>query len=195
MRGGHVHRRSRPGRGTRAGPAQGRGARGRGHPRRGRPRGIRPRLRVSDVPRQRHLRRRVPAGHVHRPAPSSPSIWWTSLHGRAPTPSPTARPARATTKCGSSSGPTRSTRTSRSSPRGASGDLHSREQLLAYAAEHGIPIERKSSNASPYSMDANLLHISFEGNELEAPRPNPTRGCGDGPAPRRTRPTPHATSS
>ena len=52
-------------------------------------------------------------------------------------------------------------------------DLHSREQLLAYAAEHGIPIERKSSNASPYSMDANLLHISFEGNELEVPATEP----------------------
>ena len=55
-------------------------------------------------------------------------------------------------------------------------DLHSREQLLAYAAEHGIPIERKSSNASPYSMDANLLHISFEGNELEVPATEPDEG-------------------
>ena len=55
-------------------------------------------------------------------------------------------------------------------------DLHSREQLLAYAAEHGIPIERKSSNASPYSMDANLLHISFEGNELEVPAAEPHEG-------------------
>ncbi|MCY4467508.1 MAG: argininosuccinate synthase, partial [Thiotrichales bacterium] len=52
-------------------------------------------------------------------------------------------------------------------------DLHSREQLLTYAAEHGIPIERTSSNASPYSMDANLLHISFEGNELEVPATEP----------------------
>ena len=52
-------------------------------------------------------------------------------------------------------------------------DLNSREQLLAYAAEHDIPIERKSSNASPYSMDANLLHISFEGNELEVPATEP----------------------
>ena len=52
-------------------------------------------------------------------------------------------------------------------------DLHSREQLLAYAADRGIPIERKSSNASPYSMDANLLHISFEGNELEVPATEP----------------------
>ena len=55
-------------------------------------------------------------------------------------------------------------------------DLHSREQLLTYAAEHGIPIERTSSNASPYSMDANLLHISFEGNELEVPATEPDEG-------------------
>ena len=48
-------------------------------------------------------------------------------------------------------------------------DLNSRERLLAYAADHGIPIERKSGNERPYSMDANLMHISFEGNELEDP--------------------------
>ena len=52
-------------------------------------------------------------------------------------------------------------------------ELHSRERLLTYAAEHGIPIERTSGNASPYSMDANLLHISFEGNELEVPATEP----------------------
>lgn len=48
-------------------------------------------------------------------------------------------------------------------------DLNSRERLLAYAAAHEIPIERKKGNESPYSMDANLMHISFEGNELEDP--------------------------
>ena len=52
-------------------------------------------------------------------------------------------------------------------------DLDSRERLLAYAEEHGIPIERKKGNESPYSMDANLLHISFEGNELEDPWTEP----------------------
>ena len=52
-------------------------------------------------------------------------------------------------------------------------DLNSRERLLAYAAEHDIPIERKSSNDRPYSMDANLLHISYEGNELEDPWTEP----------------------
>ncbi len=48
-------------------------------------------------------------------------------------------------------------------------DLGSRESLLAYAAERGIPIERQGGNQSPYSMDANLMHTSFEGNELEDP--------------------------
>ena len=48
-------------------------------------------------------------------------------------------------------------------------DLTSREKLLAYAEEKGIPIEAKRKGASPYSMDANLLHISYEGGELEDP--------------------------
>ncbi|MCL5040987.1 MAG: argininosuccinate synthase [Gammaproteobacteria bacterium] len=45
-------------------------------------------------------------------------------------------------------------------------DLLSREKLLNYAAEHNIPIERHGKK-SPYSMDANLLHISYEGGVLE----------------------------
>jgi argininosuccinate synthase len=49
-------------------------------------------------------------------------------------------------------------------------DLLSREKLLAYAETHGIPIEMKhKQGGSPYSMDANLLHISFEGRHLEDP--------------------------
>ncbi|EDY85967.1 argininosuccinate synthase [gamma proteobacterium HTCC5015] len=48
-------------------------------------------------------------------------------------------------------------------------DLNSREKLLAYAEEHGIPIEKKHGEKSPYSMDANLLHISYEGGVLEDP--------------------------
>ena len=51
-------------------------------------------------------------------------------------------------------------------------DLNSRERLLAYAAEHGIPIERQGKK-SPYSMDANLLHISYEGGILEDPWAEP----------------------
>jgi argininosuccinate synthase len=48
-------------------------------------------------------------------------------------------------------------------------DLNSREKLLAYAQQHSIPIEMKRGKQSPYSMDANLLHISYEGGELEDP--------------------------
>ena len=42
-------------------------------------------------------------------------------------------------------------------------DLNSREKLLAYAENKKIPIEGKKETGSPYSMDANLLHISYEG--------------------------------
>ncbi len=48
-------------------------------------------------------------------------------------------------------------------------DLNSREKLLAYAKQHDIPIEMKQGKQSPYSMDANLLHISYEGGILENP--------------------------
>jgi argininosuccinate synthase len=49
-------------------------------------------------------------------------------------------------------------------------DLSSREKLLAYAEKHRIPIEMKhKAGGSPYSMDANLLHISYEGRALEDP--------------------------
>ncbi|HDZ4932945.1 TPA: argininosuccinate synthase [Campylobacter jejuni] len=47
-------------------------------------------------------------------------------------------------------------------------DLNSREKLLAYAQKHGIDISKKKGK-SPYSMDANLLHISYEGLVLEDP--------------------------
>jgi len=58
-------------------------------------------------------------------------------------------------------------------------DLNSREKLLAYAREHGIKIDQKHVDAdgnptvSPYSMDANLLHISYEGLHLEDPMNEP----------------------
>ncbi|MEW8315879.1 MAG: argininosuccinate synthase [Candidatus Thiodiazotropha endolucinida] len=49
-------------------------------------------------------------------------------------------------------------------------DLNSREKLLAYAEANGISIEMKrEGKKSPYSMDANLLHISYEGYDLEDP--------------------------
>ena len=49
-------------------------------------------------------------------------------------------------------------------------DLLSREKLMVYAEKHGIPVDMKhKQGGSPYSMDANLLHISFEGRHLEDP--------------------------
>ena len=55
-------------------------------------------------------------------------------------------------------------------------DLNSREKLLAYADQHGIPITKKKDGSSPYSMDANCLHISYEGEELEDPWMAPKDG-------------------
>ena len=52
-------------------------------------------------------------------------------------------------------------------------DLTSREKLLRYAETHGIPVEQKRGTRSPYSMDANLLHISYEGGPLEDPWTEP----------------------
>ncbi|MSQ49645.1 MAG: argininosuccinate synthase, partial [Betaproteobacteria bacterium] len=50
-------------------------------------------------------------------------------------------------------------------------DLLSREKLLAYADQHGIPVDfkKRKGGGAPYSMDANLLHISYEGGVLEDP--------------------------
>jgi len=53
-------------------------------------------------------------------------------------------------------------------------DLSSRESLMNYAQKHGIEIDhKKQSKKSPYSMDANLLHISYEGDILEDPWQEP----------------------
>ncbi|MDH5181687.1 MAG: argininosuccinate synthase [Gammaproteobacteria bacterium] len=49
-------------------------------------------------------------------------------------------------------------------------ELNSREKLMAYAEQHNIPVDfKKKGKKSPYSMDANLLHISYEGGVLEDP--------------------------
>lgn len=54
-------------------------------------------------------------------------------------------------------------------------DLLSREKLMAYAEQHGIPVElKREGKKSPYSMDANLLHISYEGYDLEDPWNEPS---------------------
>ena len=53
-------------------------------------------------------------------------------------------------------------------------DLLSREKLIAYAEKHGIPVDfKKKKGAAPYSMDANLLHVSYEGGVLEDPNVAP----------------------
>lgn len=53
-------------------------------------------------------------------------------------------------------------------------DLLSREKLLKYADQHGIPVDfKKRKGGAPYSMDANLLHISYEGGILEDPAYEP----------------------
>jgi len=52
-------------------------------------------------------------------------------------------------------------------------DLNSRDKLLAYCEQHQIPVEKKLGTKSPYSMDANLLHISYEGDVLEDPAAEP----------------------
>jgi argininosuccinate synthase len=74
-------------------------------------------------------------------------------------------------------------------------DLLSREKLLAYAEQHGIPVEMKHrQGGSPYSMDANLLHISYEGRHLEDRRPKPRNRCGAGRCRRKRRPMPPSMS-
>jgi argininosuccinate synthase len=52
-------------------------------------------------------------------------------------------------------------------------DLDSRQKLLDYAEKHGISVEMKKGKTSPYSMDANSLHISYEGRVLEDPWAEP----------------------
>ena len=52
-------------------------------------------------------------------------------------------------------------------------DLLSRDKLLDYADQHGIAVEKKADGTSLYSMDANLLHISYEGGILEDPWAEP----------------------
>ncbi len=55
-------------------------------------------------------------------------------------------------------------------------DLTSRSRLIAYAEKHQIPIPKDKRGEAPYSMDANLLHISYEGKALEDPWEAPDEG-------------------
>ena len=53
-------------------------------------------------------------------------------------------------------------------------ELNSREAMMSYCERNQIPVEFKRGESSPYSMDANLLHISYEGGELEDPGVEPS---------------------
>ena len=55
-------------------------------------------------------------------------------------------------------------------------DLNSREALLAYCRKHRIPVDHERDGGSPYSTDANLLHVSYEGGGLEDPWNAPDEG-------------------
>jgi argininosuccinate synthase len=55
-------------------------------------------------------------------------------------------------------------------------DLTSRSRLIEYAERHQIPVPKDKRGEAPYSMDANLLHISYEGKALEDPWQEPDEG-------------------
>ena len=66
--------------------------------------------------------------------------------------------------------------------------ITSREDAIAYAREHNIPIEQTKKNI--YSRDRNIWHLSHEGGGWKIPRMRPKKPCGNGsfrPRPRRTR--------
>ena len=67
-------------------------------------------------------------------------------------------------------------------------DLTSRTRLLEYAEQHQIPIAKDKRGEAPFSVDANLLHISAEGKVLEDPWVEPEDSCSAAPSPRSTRP-------
>mgnify|MGYP000190581433 CR=1 FL=1 len=89
----------------------------------------------------------------------------------APTPSPTAAPARATTRCGLSWPSSGSPRICPSSPPGGSGTSKGRDEEIDYAEAHNVPL--KISRETNYSKDKNLWHLSHEGLDLEDPANEP----------------------
>ena len=135
--------------------AQGRDDGREGDLHRGPARGVRPRLRLPDVPRQRALRGHLPARHLDRPAADRQAPDRDRRARSAPTRSPTAPPARATTRSASSSPTMRSTPTSSVIAPWREWDLSSRTKLIEYAETHQIPIPRGKRGEAPYSTDAN----------------------------------------
>lgn len=67
-------------------------------------------------------------------------------------------------------------------------DLNSRTKLIEYAQSHQISVPKDKHGEAPYSMDANLLHISYEGKALEDPGPRPMNPCFGVPSHPRPRP-------
>ena len=157
------------GQGAGAGRARGQGAQDRRERggRRGPAAPVRARLLLPGAARGRDLRRHLSARHTHWRARSSPRGRCGAPARPGATRSPTAAPARATTRCASSS-PTLAL-----APQlpviapWREWDIVSREDAIRYAERHGVPIAQTKSDL--YSRDANLWHISHEGGPLEDP--------------------------
>ena len=79
----------------------------------------------------------------------------------------TAAPAKATIRCGSSWRTKRSRRNVQIIAPWREWNIDSREDAIAYAHEHNVPIEQTKKNI--YSRDRNIWHLSHEGGELEDP--------------------------
>ena len=175
LRGRDLHRRPRPGRGAGARPQEGGDARHQAaeHLHRGSARGVRARLRLPDVPGERALRGHLPARHLDRAAADRQEADRHRARRPAPTPSATAPPARATTRCASSSPITRWSRASRSSRPGASGTSRAARTSSRSPRSNQIPVAKDKRGEAPFSVDANLLHSSSEGKVLEDPAVEP----------------------
>ena len=113
----------------------------------------------------------LPARHLDRAAADRQGAGGGGPRGRAPTRWPTAPPARATTRCASSSPTRRSRPSSRVIAPWREWDLDSRTALIEYAERHDIPVPVTAER--PYSTDRNLFHISYEGGILEDPWAEP----------------------
>ena len=107
----------------------------------------------------------LPARHLHRPAADRQAPDRDRRNETAPTPSPTAPPARATTRSASSSAYYHFNPAIKVIAPWRDWDLNSRQALIDYAKKNGIPIP--TTKKRPWSSDRNLLHISFEGGILE----------------------------
>ena len=127
------------------------------------------RLRVPDVPRQRAVRGRLPARHLDRAAADRQEADRDRRARSAPTRWLTARPARATTRCASSSTYYALDPSIKIIAPWREWAFKGREDLLEFARKHQIPIAKDKEGEAPFSVDANLLHSSSEGKVLEDP--------------------------